>query len=78
MQTVSRLIDLSFLCPAHTHAHTISILFADIVGFTAISSNCPAPELVKILNELFARFDKLAEVSYCSLRARIVCPRRPT
>jgi hypothetical protein len=40
----------------------ISILFADIVGFTAISSTCPAPELVKTLNELFARFDKLAEV----------------
>jgi len=41
----------------------ISILFADIVGFTAISSSCPAAELVKTLNELFARFDKLAEVS---------------
>lgn len=40
-----------------------SILFADIVGFTAISSHCPAAELVKTLNELFARFDKLAEVS---------------
>ena len=41
----------------------VSILFADIVGFTAISSTCPAAELVKILNELFARFDKLSEVS---------------
>lgn len=41
----------------------VSILFADIVGFTAISSHCPAAELVKTLNELFARFDKLAEVS---------------
>lgn len=40
-----------------------SILFADIVGFTAFSSTCPAPELVKTLNELFARFDKLSDVS---------------
>ena len=41
----------------------LSILFADIVGFTAISSTCSAPELVKTLNELFARFDKLSDVS---------------
>jgi class 3 adenylate cyclase len=42
-----------------------SILYADIVGFTAISSTYCAQDLVKILNELFARFDRLAEVS-CS------------
>lgn len=40
-----------------------SILFADIVGFTQLSSSCSAQELVKLLNELFARFDKLAAVS---------------
>ena len=39
-----------------------SIVFADIVGFTKLSSGCTAQELVKILNELFDRFDKLAEV----------------
>lgn len=48
-----------------------SILFADIVGFTAISSHCPAAELVKTLNELFARFDKLAE-KYHQLRIKIL------
>lgn len=42
-----------------------SILFADIVGFTQLSSSCSAQELVKLLNELFARFDKLAAVSVC-------------
>lgn len=42
---------------------TCSILYADIVGFTAISSTYCAQDLVKILNELFARFDRLAEVS---------------
>lgn len=41
----------------------ISILYADIVGFTAISSTYSAQDLVKMLNELFARFDRLAEVS---------------
>ena len=42
----------------------LSILFADIVGFTQLSSSCSAHELVKLLNELFARFDKLAAVSF--------------
>ncbi|KAL3177544.1 hypothetical protein MRX96_039109 [Rhipicephalus microplus] len=41
----------------------VSILFADIVGFTAFSSTCPAAQLVRTLNELFARFDKLSDVS---------------
>ena len=39
-----------------------SILFADIVGFTNLSSHCTAQELVRILNELFGRFDYLAKV----------------
>lgn len=49
-----------------------SILFADIVGFTQLSSACSAQELVKLLNELFARFDKLAAVS---TRPPLGCPR---
>ncbi len=39
-----------------------SILFADIVGFTRLSSGCTAQDLVKTLNELFGRFDQLAAV----------------
>ncbi|XP_069786688.1 adenylate cyclase type 3 isoform X2 [Narcine bancroftii] len=49
----------------------VSILFADIVGFTQLSSTCSAQELVKLLNELFARFDKLAE-RYHQLRIKIL------
>lgn len=55
----------------HLHFHC-SILFADIVGFTQLSSACSAQELVKLLNELFARFDKLAAVSIC------ICSRQTT
>ena len=40
----------------------VSILFADIVGFTDLSSQCSAQELVRLLNELFGRFDQLANV----------------
>ena len=39
-----------------------SILYADIVNFTPLAAECTAPELVKMLNELFGRFDQIAEV----------------
>lgn len=39
-----------------------SILFADIEGFTMLSSQCTAQKLVQYLNELFASFDMLAVV----------------
>ncbi|XP_077593146.1 adenylate cyclase type 3 isoform X2 [Stigmatopora nigra] len=54
----------------YRHEH-VSILFADIVGFTQLSSSCSAQELVKLLNQLFARFDKLAERHH-QLRIKIL------
>jgi PAS domain S-box-containing protein len=38
-----------------------TILFADIVGFTPLSSRMPATELVNLLNHIFSAFDRLAE-----------------
>ncbi|EMP31720.1 Adenylate cyclase type 8, partial [Chelonia mydas] len=38
----------------------VSILFADVKGFTNLSTTLSAQELVRMLNELFARFDRLA------------------
>ncbi|KRX50016.1 Adenylate cyclase type 9 [Trichinella murrelli] len=43
----------------------VSILFADIVGFTTMSSNKSADELVNMLNDLFGRFDALCGQSGC-------------
>ncbi|GFX39958.1 hypothetical protein TNCV_2647211 [Trichonephila clavipes] len=48
-----------------------SILFADIVGFTVLASQCTAQELVRLLNELFGRFDQLSNDNHC-LRIKIL------
>lgn len=39
----------------------VSVLFADIVGFTELSSRIAAPALVQVLNNIFSAFDHLAE-----------------
>ena len=43
----------------------VSILFADIVGFTRLSSGLSAAELVAMLNDLFGRFDHICEDAKC-------------
>ncbi|KAM5211701.1 adenylate cyclase type 8 isoform 3-T3 [Hipposideros larvatus] len=49
----------------------VSILFADVKGFTNLSMTLSAQELVRMLNELFARFDRLAHEHHC-LRIKIL------
>jgi adenylate cyclase len=39
----------------------VTILFADIVGFTKMTAAMPPAELVGILSQLFSRFDQLAD-----------------
>jgi class 3 adenylate cyclase len=38
-----------------------TVLFDDLVGFTALSSKTPAAEIVEMLNGLFSRFDQAAK-----------------
>lgn len=38
----------------------VTVLFADIVGFTALSSRLSADRVVELLNDLFCRYDDLA------------------
>ena len=42
-------------CPSAT------VLFADIVGFTELSRQMPAKQIVALLNDLYSRFDRLVE-----------------
>lgn len=39
-----------------------SILYADIVNFTPLSEQLSASDLVRTLNDLFGRFDQIAQV----------------
>lgn len=57
----------------------LSILFADIQGFTTLSMTMSAQDLVRTLNELFGRFDHLAEVwkvevKMCTMTAEVLFP----
>ncbi|XP_034712928.1 adenylate cyclase type 4-like [Etheostoma cragini] len=49
----------------------VSILYADIVGFTELASSCTPEELVAVLNKLFGRFDDIAKKNGC-LRIKIL------
>jgi adenylate cyclase len=39
----------------------VSVLFADIVGFTPLSAQLSPPALIEMLNQLFSSFDHLAD-----------------
>ncbi|WP_242032791.1 adenylate/guanylate cyclase domain-containing protein [Oscillatoria sp. FACHB-1406] len=39
----------------------VTVLFADLVGFTVLSARMPPKELVHLLNTIFSDFDRLAE-----------------
>lgn len=49
----------------------VSILYADIVGFTRLASECSPKELVLMLNELFGKFDQIAKDNEC-MRIKIL------
>src|SRR5262249_54565665 len=39
----------------------VTVLFADIVGFTTFAAQVPSTDLVDMLNDVFSRFDHLAD-----------------
>lgn len=56
----------------HVQRHNnVSILYADIVNFTPLSEQLTASDLVKTLNDLFGRFDQIAQENQC-LRIKIL------
>ena len=47
--------------PIADYCENVSILFADIVGFSTLSRSFAPEQLVSMLNNLFSRFDALCE-----------------
>lgn len=51
----------------------VSILYADVVNYTMISTTLSPSRMVELLNELFTRFDEASEVSLKMLV--VICDR---
>ncbi|RWS16944.1 adenylate cyclase type 2-like protein [Dinothrombium tinctorium] len=51
--------------------NNVSLLYADIVNFTPLSEQLSASELVRTLNDLFGRFDQIAQDNQC-MRIKIL------
>jgi adenylate cyclase 9 len=59
-------LQMTVFRPLHIERmENVSILFADIVGFTHMSSNKSAAQLVSLLSDLYGRFDNLCVQMAC-------------
>lgn len=59
-QSVANRLKMSEQRIADSHM-AVTIMFADLVNFTKLSADMPAHELVDMLNQVFCKFDQLAE-----------------
>ena len=59
-QSIADRLKASDLRIADSH-EAVTIMFADLVDFTHMSADMPPAELVDLLNQVFSRFDQLAE-----------------
>jgi adenylate cyclase len=59
-QTVAQRLKSDETRIADSHSD-VTIMFADLVDFTKLSTNMPPAELVDLLNQVFSEFDRLAE-----------------
>lgn len=44
------------------HHKSVSVLYADVVNYTHITTQLPVKTLVEVLHELFVKFDQASEV----------------
>lgn len=57
------------------HHKSVSVLYADVVNYTYITTQLPVKTLVEVLHELFVKFDQASEVTKKKYIAiyKIVC-----
>lgn len=44
------------------HHQSVTVLYADVVNYTYITTQLPVKTLVEVLHELFVKFDQASEV----------------
>lgn len=44
------------------HHTSVSVLYADVVNYTQMTTQLPVKTLVEVLHELFVKFDQASEV----------------
>lgn len=54
------------------HHKSVSVLYADVVNYTYITTQLPVKTLVEVLHELFVKFDQASEVN-CLFFLLYVC-----
>jgi adenylate cyclase len=50
--------------PIADHFEEVSVIFADLVGFTEFAAHSHPKKLLELLNKIFSRFDRLAQQHY--------------
>ena len=60
--TLSRYAVTSTFDSFLSHSVQVTIMFADIVGFTSLCQQVPPATVIKLLNELYSKLDALAGI----------------
>lgn len=55
------------------HHKSVSVLYADVVNYTYITTQLPVKALVEVLHELFVKFDQASEVNCFRISSFYAC-----
>lgn len=71
---MSTLMNVCLSSKLYAEKHSnVSILYADVVRYTEMTTQLPVRTLVETLHELFVKFDEASVVSVNDLEASLQC-----